>query len=162
MDFSSIKNSLIELKDVLNQLNNETFSAPILSLSNATIGEHTRHIIELYQAVLTAYHTGVLNYDDRERNKTIQENKNIALITIDNIIKNVEKEDKKLTMKHCISNSVTLIETNYFREILYNLEHCIHHQALIKVGLLSFNNITINETFGVAPSTLEFRKACAQ
>lgn len=162
MDFSSIKNSLIELKDVLHQLNNETFTQSIPSLSNATIGEHTRHIIELYQAVLTAYNTGVLNYDARERNKTIQENKNIALITIDEIIESIEKEDKKLTMKHCVSNIVTLIETNYFREVLYNLEHCIHHQALIKVGLLSFNDITINETFGVAPSTLEFRKACAQ
>lgn len=162
MDFSSIKNTLIELKDVLHQLSDETFTEPIPVLSNATIGLHTRHIIELYQAVLTAYNTGVLNYDARERNKTIQENKNIALITIDEIIEGIEKEDKKLTMKHCVSNVVTLIETNYFREILYNLEHCIHHQALIKVGLLSFKDVLITETFGVAPSTLEFRKACAQ
>ncbi len=162
MDFYSIKNSLIELKDVLHQLSNEAFVEPIPSLSNATIGQHTRHIIELYQAVLTAYNTGILNYDDRERNKTIQENKNIALITIDEIVDKIEKEDKKLIMKHSISNVVTNIETNYFREVLYNLEHCIHHQALIKVGLLSFKDIAISETFGVAPSTIEFRKTCAQ
>jgi hypothetical protein len=24
------------------------------------------------------------------------------------------------------------VESNYLRELLYNLEHCIHHQALIK------------------------------
>ena len=162
MDFSSIKNTLIELKDVLHQLNNETFTKPIPSLSNATIGEHTRHIIELYQAVLTAHDTGTLNYDARPRNKTIQENKIIAITTIDEIVNTIEKEDKKLIMEHSVSNLITRIETNYFREILYNLEHCIHHQALIKVGLLSFKDVLITETFGVAPSTLEFRKACAQ
>lgn len=162
MDFSSIKNTLIELKDVLHQLNNETFTKPIPSLSNATIGEHTRHIIELYQAVLTAHDTGTLNYDARPRNKTIQENKIIAITTIDEIVNTIEKEDKKLIMEHSVSNVITRIETNYFREILYNLEHCIHHQALIKVGLLSFKDVLITETFGVAPSTLEFRKACAQ
>ena len=162
MDFSSIKNTLIELKDVLHQLNNETFTKPIPSISNATIGEHTRHIIELYQAVLTAHDTGTLNYDARPRNKTIQENKIIAITTIDEIVNTIEKEDKKLIMEHSVSNLITRIETNYFREILYNLEHCIHHQALIKVGLLSFKDVLITETFGVAPSTLEFRKACAQ
>lgn len=162
MDFSSIKNTLIELKDVLHQLNNETFTKPIPSISNATIGEHTRHIIELYQAVLTAHDTGTLNYDARPRNKTIQENKIIAITTIDEIVNTIEKEDKKLIMEHSVSNVITRIETNYFREILYNLEHCIHHQALIKVGLLSFKDVLITETFGVAPSTLEFRKACAQ
>ena len=162
MDFSSIKNTLIELKDVLHLLNNETFTKPIPSLSNATIGEHTRHIIELYQAVLTAHDTGTLNYDARPRNKTIQENKIIAITTIDEIVNTIEKEDKKLIMEHSVSNVITRIETNYFREILYNLEHCIHHQALIKVGLLSFKDVLFAETFGVAPSTLEFRKACAQ
>lgn len=162
MNFSSIKNTLFELKDVIAQLNDPHYISPIASLSNATIGEHTRHIIELYQAILKAYDTGILNYDDRQRNRTIQENKNIALITIDEIIDNIEKEDKKLIMEHCVSDLKTQIETNYFREVIYNLEHSIHHQALIKVALLDLNYITFSETFGVAPSTIEFRKACVQ
>lgn len=67
-----------------------------------------------------------------------------------------------MIIEHFISGIPTFIETNYFREVLYNLEHCIHHQALIKVALLNFNYIQISETFGIAPSTIEFRKICAQ
>jgi hypothetical protein len=47
------------------------------------------------------------------------------------------------------------------RELLYNLEHCIHHQALIKVAVLESDTIFVNENFGVARSTLNIEK-CAQ
>ncbi len=54
------------------------------------------------------------------------------------------------------------IQTNYFRELLYNLEHCIHHQALIKVAVFQLENIKVTENFGIAPSTIEYKKQCAQ
>ena len=54
------------------------------------------------------------------------------------------------------------IESNYFRELLYNLEHCIHHQALIKVAVLQLEHLQIDQDFGVARSTIEYRKQCAQ
>lgn len=54
------------------------------------------------------------------------------------------------------------IQSNYYRELLYNLEHCVHHQALIKVAVLQFENILIDDNFGVARSTIEYRKQCVQ
>ncbi|MEM9648432.1 MAG: hypothetical protein AAF969_08120, partial [Bacteroidota bacterium] len=48
------------------------------------------------------------------------------------------------------------------REVMYNLEHTIHHHALIKVGIQFFTDIPLPESFGVAPSTLQHRQACAQ
>ncbi|MFK7000839.1 DinB family protein [Flavobacterium oreochromis] len=162
MNFTSIKNTLLELKDIIIQLNDHDFITPNFCLSNATIGEHTRHIIELYQALIKGYNNGIINYDNRERDKTIQTIRIQAINAINKIINEVEKENKKLVMEHCISGIPTFLETNYFREVLYNLEHCIHHQALIKVALLDFNHVQISETFGVAPSTIEFRKLCVQ
>ena len=162
MDFIGIKNTLHELKKVIEQLTNEDFTKPIYSLSGATIGEHSRHIIELFQSVINSYTTGVLNYDNRERNKLIQTNKEFAISIIENIIASVENPNKKLQLEHMVSENTVVIETNYFREMLYNLEHCIHHQALIKVAVLQISYIEINEYFGVAPSTIEYRKQCAQ
>ena len=54
------------------------------------------------------------------------------------------------------------IDSNYYRELLYNLEHCIHHQALIKVAVLKNENLKVDANFGVARSTIEYRKQCVQ
>ena len=54
------------------------------------------------------------------------------------------------------------VKTNYFRELLYNLEHSIHHQALIKVAVLKNKNIQLCPEFGIAKSTIEYRTQCAQ
>jgi hypothetical protein len=48
-----------------------------------------------------------------------------------------------------------LIESTLARELLYNLEHAIHHMALIRVGLnLRFKYVLYQDNFGVAYSTL--------
>jgi RNA-binding protein YhbY len=65
-------------------------------------------------------------------------------------------------LQQVIGNQILEIESNYTRELLYNLEHSIHHQALIKVAILQNNSIIIDENFGVAHSTIEYRKKCAQ
>jgi hypothetical protein len=54
------------------------------------------------------------------------------------------------------------ISTNYYREIAYNLEHTIHHMALIRVGLNEVSGIQLPDDFGVASSTVKHRKQCAQ
>ena len=162
MNFSAVRHTLEELKDLLNQLSNEDFALPILYLGNSSVGEHTRHIIEMFQCLLNSYESGLLNYDDRERNNLIQTDTNFAIQSINDIIKCIERENKNIVLKQLLFKAYTVIETNYFRELLYNLEHCIHHQALIKVAIFQLEDIQLTETFGIAPSTIEYRKQCAQ
>jgi hypothetical protein len=158
----SIKNSLNELIHLLGQLQNEEYSNPCAELCNASIGEHTRHIIEMYQCLGNQYDSGVVNYDKRERNALIQTNTDFAIQSILEVQNNIEKENKKIDLQQIIDGEEIRIESNYFRELLYNLEHCIHHQALIKVAILQCPTITIDANFGVARSTIEYRKQCAQ
>ena len=162
MNFSAIRHTLEELKDLLNQLSNEDFALPILYLGNSSVGEHTRHIIEMFQCLLNSYESGLLNYDDRKRNSLIQTDTNFAIQSINEIIKSIEIENKSIVLNQMFYENNVSIETNYFRELLYNLEHCIHHQALIKVAIFQFVDIQLTETFGIAPSTIEYRKQCAQ
>jgi hypothetical protein len=51
--------------------------------------------------------------------------------------------------------------TNYYREMAYNLEHTIHHMALIRTGINDVSRISVPENFGVAISTMKYRKQCA-
>ncbi len=162
MLLSSIKNNLDELIDLINQLGNEEYSKPCIQLSNASIGEHSRHIIEMFQCLDEQYESGVLNYDARKRNVLIQTNTDFAVEQIIIIQNNLDRENKKILLKQMIDGNEIQAESNYYRELLYNLEHCIHHQALIKVGILQFESIAVSKNFGVARSTIEYRTQCAQ
>lgn len=158
----SLHKTLNELVSLVNQLSDDDFTSPCKGLSNATIGEHTRHIIEMFQCLENQYESGIVNYDKRNRNFQIQSETAYALQCLHDIKNQLEKENKKIVLEQIVDGEELHIESNYFRELLYNLEHCIHHQALIKVAVLQLEHLQIDEDFGVARSTIEYRKQCAQ
>lgn len=159
---NAIKENFEEIISLLENIDNQFYNQCHPELSNATIGEHTRHIIELYQSLLTDYELGKINYDKRERNLKIQTDVLFAISTINAILNQLDKPNKKLTLEQENNDVTYTIETNYERELLHNLEHSIHHQALIKVALIKDSSIVISENFGVAKSTIAFRKQCVQ
>ena len=159
---ASIKANFIQIIALLNQLNDTEYTFCHEELSNATIGEHTRHIIEMYQSLLKCYNLGIVNYDKRERNISIQTDKVVAINAINAILENIDLENIEMNLEQGINEITFQVKTNYFRELLYNLEHSIHHQALIKVAVLKNKNITLCPEFGIAKSTIEYRTQCAQ
>ena len=159
---------LKDLKNFLQELQPKAFTKKNKTLSNSSIGEHFRHIIEFYQCCLLQKDSGIINYDLRKRNKKLEEDLDSGIHTI-NILMNRLKEIRKL--ENCtvlIQNGIekTLdekeaIQSSFFRELAYCLDHCIHHQSLIKIALLELKlNHLINENFGVAFSTQNYRKQC--
>ena len=162
MLLKSIHHSLDELIDLLDQLSDKDYSKSCNALSNATIGEHTRHILEMFQCLEKSYDLGILNYDNRERNNRIQTETEFAKKCIVQIKEGLKSENKTIYLEQFIDSLTIRIQSNYYRELLYNLEHCVHHQALIKVAVFQFEDILIDENFGVARSTIEYRKQCVQ
>ncbi len=161
--FEKSNEALHDLINVIQQLPNQAlYATPCEALSNATIGQHSRHIIELYQCLLAGYSIAEINYDDRKRNTLYENDINAAVAVLKEIQQGLQQPDKFVKIFCGTNASSVCIESNYYREVLYNLEHCIHHQALIKVALLSIKDIQISEGFGVAPSTLQYRQQCAQ
>ena len=162
MLISSINKTLNELELLLIQLSNDDFTFPCKGLSNSTIGEHLRHIIEMFQCLENQFESGIVNYDKRNRDYRIQTDTDFALQCIADIKNQLDKENKTLVLQQIVDGEELKIESNYFRELLYNLEHCIHHQALIKVAVLQLKHLNVDADFGVARSTIEYRKQCAQ
>ncbi|MFM2214245.1 MAG: hypothetical protein RL427_1508 [Bacteroidota bacterium] len=158
----AIHKALGELSCLLVQLSKEEYTAPCADLSDATIGEHTRHIIELFQCLENSYEDGIVNYDHRQRDYRIQTDAAFAVISIEAILRDMDKPNKNLQLQQGVAGELLCMETNYQRELLYNLEHCIHHQALLKVALLQLDTVEVDANFGVAGSTIEYRKQCAQ
>jgi hypothetical protein len=161
----AVNNIFVQLADSLNQLSQEEYSQPCKTLFNNTIGQHVRHIIELFQCLEKGYESGVVNYEKRKRDTAIEADKELASRLLLEIHGALSKENKALTLEASYDDHTTepiLFDTNYNREIAYNLEHTIHHMALIRVGINEISSIELPEDFGVASSTVKYRKQCAQ
>ena len=166
MEFKKvIENVFIQLTDSLDQLTAAEYSQPSKILFNASIGQHVRHIIELYICLYNGYETGTVNYEKRKRDTRIETDKGLANELMQMICNNIDKPDKELLLDSNYDEQSTdsiIVTTNYYRELLYNLEHTVHHMALIRVGINEVSSITIPEGFGVATSTIKYQKSCAQ
>jgi len=158
---ATIEHTLNELSHVIGQLSPLNFSKPLSVLSNSTIGQHTRHSIEMFQCLLKGYESGEFSYDNRERNLQLETDIAFAQQHLKLICSEINLPNKSLNSTYNLGESIIQVETNFFRELVFNLEHCIHHNALIRIGVNDISDFAMPEHFGVAPSTLEYRKTCA-
>ena len=161
----SIQNVFDQLIYSLDQLSFECYTKPIKSVTNASIGQHVRHIIELFQCLEKGYDTGIVNYEKRKRDVLIETDKELAVTLLRNIYIQIDRSDKYLVLEaddYSGTSDKLEIPTNYLRELAYNLEHTIHHMALIRVGFTETGVADLPEDYGVAYSTIKFKKACAQ
>ena len=161
----SIQHVFVQLSETLNQLSNEEYVKPSKVLLNATIGQHIRHIIELFQCLEKGYDDGVVNYEKRKRDYQIETNKELACSLLKDIYQNIERSNKEIMLEtedYCDTMQLVSIPSNYYRELAYNLEHTIHHMALIRVGINEVSSVVLPEEFGVAYSTVKYRQQCAQ
>ncbi len=154
--------TLEQFMQILLQLPQDCYSKSCKVLSNSSIGQHTRHIIELYLCLIRGYDTADVSYDRRERNHRIENELSYAIEQLKLIQTQLERPNKPVKVTYELGDSETCLDSNYFREVMYNLEHAIHHHALIKVGIEHFTTLQLPESFGVAPSTMQHRQACAQ
>lgn len=156
------KHVLLQLSELLQQLNIDEYTEKIPLLSYSSIGEHTRHIIELFQQLYKGYEQGLVNYDARERELLLQSNIDYAVESIACIVSNLCIANKAIEIQTLYLNEEHSIQSNYQRELMYNIEHCIHHQAIIKIAINILGIPYADEHFGVAKSTIAYKKQCAQ
>ena len=161
---NSIASVFSELEEVISLIDDNQYTAKSKNLFNATIGQHVRHIVELFQCLIVGYDTGVVNYDKRKRDYTLENDRAIALLFLHELPVSLGKVNKSIVLESSFGNENESIEveSNFMRELIYNLEHTIHHMALIRVGIAELTDIVVSEKFGVAPSTIQYRKTCAQ
>ncbi|NHA05135.1 DinB family protein [Mucilaginibacter sp. HC2] len=160
-----IINLLEQLEFVIDHLTNEQYTQPVKLLSHSSIGQHTRHILEFFIELYKGYESGLVDYDKRIRNHAIESDKNAAISALHQIADQLVRPDKSFVLQVEYGAEVdhrAEVVTNYLRELVYNMEHTVHHMALIRIGVNAVSEIDIPEEFGVAASTLKYRKACAQ
>jgi len=161
----SIEALLAQIGTMLETLSDEQYKRNLPVLSGASLGGHVRHVIEFFIELDRGYRTGDVNYDARCRDKAIEQHREVALATLRHIAGALARENKALLLTTVTEAADTgfQVATNYERELVYNLEHAVHHMALMKIGVRSLAEMQLPESFGVASSTLRYRQAqCAR
>jgi hypothetical protein len=156
---------LEQLADVTRQLDSTDFVRPSRALSQATIGQHVRHTLEFFQCLERGLPKGIVNYDERDHNELLQDNRELALNVIGEISAFLRGHEGNVPLSLEVgydrtSDNTQTVPSNYLRELSYNIEHAVHHMALIKIGLREVAPyVTIPPGFGVAVSTLRHQEA---
>lgn len=155
MIFIQLNEQIKSLRNLLLLLNNQQYNQKVTHLGNASIGGHTRHIIELLKCVIEGYNTGKLDYINRQRNLLLETDRQLAMQELHLLTRQIIQPDKQM---HLVTECDTLsvVSTSYYREIVYNAEHTVHHLALIKVALREMELNITSDDFGMAASTIKY------
>jgi allophanate hydrolase subunit 1 len=154
-----------QMDSLLQQLTPEAYQQPLPVLHGSSIGQHLRHVIEFFEELEKGYESGIIDYDQRQRNLIIETDKAYADAYLRRLLSTLNKKDKSLELVVSYlpdaAQSIN-IPTTYYREWVYNIEHTIHHMALIKTGVHQLEGVALPSAFGIAVSTQRAQNKCAQ
>ncbi|MDX1737457.1 MAG: hypothetical protein R3261_04435 [Alphaproteobacteria bacterium] len=130
------------------------------------VGRHIRHILDHVQALLQARQSGHLDYNARNRSHLME----VDAANAYSILKNIHKDcDHKwdigmaLTVVSEIDTKETrnhAFQSNMAREILYVINHTLHHTAYIKL-LARGRGVCLADVIGIAPATASYMRKSA-
>lgn len=161
---SACNHILGQLTEMTNQLTDSDFVKPVESLGNSSIGQHLRHTLEFFICLRNGVEYGVINYDKRAHDKLIETDRNIALGAIATIQEFIQSSPENKLLKLEVGydlkgDTFTEVDTNVLRELVYNVEHAVHHMAIMKIGIReAAPYIKLPFDFGIAASTIRYQE----
>jgi hypothetical protein len=155
-----------QVANLVKQIDDNHYSEQLDLLSKNTIAKHVRHILELYIQLMAGLTQNEINYEKRERNLLLEHNRNYTIDFINDLktsILSLETNLETVQLRTLIQNDELLVITSLERELVYNIEHAIHHMAIMQIACNHcFKYIVLEKNFGVAYATVQYNNTCAQ
>ncbi|MFC2112691.1 DinB family protein [Bacteroidota bacterium] len=151
-----------QLTGLAASMTDEQYSQELPVLMNNSIGKHYRHIMEFYGVMLEGFHSGKVNYDNRRHDPELEQNRLKCLSELERLKSRFLQADWQEPMELVGSYSEDStnefsVSTNAERELVYNIEHAIHHMAIIRIAVEhEFPGLKLQDEFGYAYSTLKY------
>lgn len=164
-----VRSQLQMLDALLQQLDTPGYGAQLPVLGNSSIGMHVRHILECYQCLRDGCTDGMVNYDRRKRDVAVETDLLAAGMALKEVVHFVNSCTDNAPVRLLSGEEegdkegLIAMDSSLFRELLYNLEHTIHHLAMIRIALRATDKEhLVAEAFGVAPATLRSGRLCVR
>jgi len=157
----AVINSLLQVSDVLDEVQALDKDVALKFYCDNNAGKHVRHVLDHFLAFLPAHKEGVLDYNTRNRDSIVEKDWQEAKTQLNDIVeilKTLPVDEKNLKIISeidvCDSKSDTF-SSNTSRELLYLINHTMHHAAYIKL-VAKGCGITLPDHIGIAPSTASY------
>jgi uncharacterized damage-inducible protein DinB len=148
-----------DLASVLERVSDLDYIAKPPGGVSGAIGAHVRHCLDHVDAVLDPAPDGVVRYDGRRRHPILETDRQVAAATLRRSAARLEAltrdtADAPLLLESQVDRQGGCVQviSSLARELVFVLQHTIHHQALVAL-LLAGRGVPVPHTFGYAPST---------
>src|SRR5918912_1097193 len=94
-----IKHVFVQLSESLKQITDSEYTQPSKILFNATIGQHVRHVIELFLCLDKGYDEGVVNYEKRKRDYRIETERAFAIGLLKELYHSLERANINIVLE---------------------------------------------------------------
>lgn len=146
---------------LLRRISDADYIRKVPLVFGGSIGAHIRHNLDHYVSFLDGLQSGCIDYAARQRDPRIEQRRDAAL----DMFKRLRHELSAITpadigpLRTSIDGATEYLvtDTSPERELGFLFSHSVHHYAIIAI-LCRTLGIEVDEAFGVAPSTLIYRK----
>ena len=158
-------NVLLQAESYLHAVSDEQYREVITPLFISSSGQHMRHILDHYSAMMCGVSDALIDYDKRHRGNAIERDIDAALRLISNIkafllaLSDAQLATTiQVSSEVCIADKrVAVVETTLARELIFVGSHAIHHFAMI-AQISKAQKLVMPKQFGIAPSTMTFMR----
>ena len=129
------------------------------------IGPHLRHIIEHYEALLSGIDHGVIDYDNRSRDRSIEHDPALARARCEALAGGLtHRLDRPWPETIAVAFDGGVAGDDRFvsgstplRELLFVAGHAVHHYALLRL-VLKQRGLNLPESIGKAAATIRYER----
>ena len=151
---------------VAGRIEPDAYSRPSRALRGGTIGQHLRHSLDHFAAILAGRESGrTIDYDHRDRHVPMETDPAQAALAIDSVLGGLgsigtDELDAPVRVRVMLSGDGAEAElgSTLGREIFFAAHHAIHHNAMIGAIAGEFG-VEVDEQFGKAPSTIQYEQS---
>lgn len=153
---------------LLEQIDDGLYTGLPHGITKSGVGGHVRHCLDFYHSFLSGIGAGRIDYDRRERDELIEQDRGAARAKVAAMIRQLQslpvtEEQARVLVKlegGEAQDALAWSGSTVSRELQFLLSHTVHHYALIAM-LLRLQGFEPPPYFGVAPSTLKYWQAQA-
>lgn len=158
---SRLRNATIE---ALNQIRSLIIAVEGASGSSGDLydtsglGRHVRHVVDHFRALQAGVESGTVDYNVRSRDCALERQSDLGMAEIESLVSWLQAEmptDIRVTVKSeisCLQTENELFQSNTGRELLYLINHTIHHAAYAAL-LIRQHGVVPAADVGLAPAT---------